>query len=86
MGKYVNQIKGIQLGSSFNSKCEKLSKMGAIHVDDSAFIENMVCVVDNGFFAAAAYAYSESEYNQFKQIDGRPKKWFTLENVSEYVD
>jgi hypothetical protein len=86
MGKYVNQIKGVELGGSFNSKCEILSKMGAIQVSDSEFIENMVCVVDNGFFAAAAYAYSESEYNQFKSPDGRPKRWFALENVSEYAD
>jgi hypothetical protein len=86
MGKYVNQINGVQLGSSFNSKCEKLSEMGAVQVRDSEFMENMICVVDNGFFAAAAYAYSESEYNEFKSPDGRPKRWFTLEDVALHID
>ena len=85
MGKYVNQINGVELGSSFDSKCEKLLEMGATQVTDSKFVDNMICVVDNGFFAAAAYAYSESEYTQFKSPDGRPKKWFTLENVSEFA-
>jgi len=85
MGKYVNDINGIKLGSSFGVKCRQLIENGAVQVNDSKFMNNMICVVDNGFFAAVAYAYSESEYMQFKQPDGRPKKWFTLENVSEYA-
>ena len=45
----------------------------------------MICVIDNGFFAAAAYAYNESEYEEFKQPDGRPKQWYTLDNAEEYA-
>lgn len=40
--------------------------------------EGVVCVVDNGPFEAAAYAYSESEVNAFSHPDGRPKVWLTM--------
>jgi hypothetical protein len=85
MGKYINDINGIKLGSTFDSKCKELVENGAVQVNDSKFVNDMICVVDNSFFAAAAYAYSESEYKQFKQHDGRTKAWFTLNNVSEYA-
>lgn len=37
-----------------------------------------VCVVDNGPFEAAAIAYSAREIEEFKQKDGRPKRWLIL--------
>jgi hypothetical protein len=86
MGKYINTINGISIGSSFDQKCKALIDNGAISITDSIFLENMICVVDNGWFGAAAYTYSTSEYEDFKFHDGRPKQWFTLENVFDYID
>lgn len=50
------------------------------------FTNNLVCVVDNGPFEAAAYAYSENEMEEFKYPDGRPKRWLTVpdaENLAQ---
>lgn len=37
-----------------------------------------VCLVSNGAFTAAAVAFNEREYNDFKEPDGRPKIWFIV--------
>lgn len=38
-----------------------------------------VCVVDNGPFEAAGVAYSENEFNVFRNdSSGRPKRWLTM--------
>ena len=46
----------------------------------------MVCVVDNGHFAAAAYAYDQREWKAFNTYDGRMKQWYTLTNVEKYAE
>ena len=86
MGKYINNINGASIGTSFRSKCATLENSGAVKVTDKEFLPNMVCVVDNGFFAAAAYAYSEREYEEFKYPCGRHKQWYTLEEVEKHID
>ena len=86
MGKYINVINGKTIGASYGEKIAALINNGAERTDDSTFKENMICVVDNGFFAAAAYAYCESEFEEFKIPDGRPKQWFTMEGVSEIAE
>ena len=40
--------------------------------------EILVCCVDNGFFFAAAVAYSEDEFRAFDNPDGRPKFWYIV--------
>lgn len=35
--------------------------------------KGLVCVVDNGMFQAAGYAYDEREFQAFTGIDDRPK-------------
>jgi hypothetical protein len=39
----------------------------------------VVCVVDNGPFEAAAYAFSEDELKVFMAPDGRTKKWLAMD-------
>jgi len=86
MGKYVNDINGVALGSSFRSKCDTLVEQGAKEVNGLNFEEDLVCVVDNGNFAAAGYAYDEGEYEEFTREDGRPKRWFIVEGVEDLVN
>ena len=38
----------------------------------------VVCVVDNGFFEAAAFIYSHDEYEAFGH-DSRPKTWLIMD-------
>jgi hypothetical protein len=86
MGKYINKINEIPLGTSFKEKCTVLETMGAIKVTDKEFLPDMVCVVDNGFFAAAGYAYDRGEWQEFRHPCGRPKQWYTLPNASKHID
>ncbi len=85
MGYYINEINGKPIGRSFTSKCASLIQAGAIETDVK-FKSDLVCVVDNGFFAAAGYCYNESEFDAFNTPDGREKKWFVLKDAKEYVD
>ena len=76
MGYYINHI---STGKALHAigKADALIADGAVEVSGDEFVPNMICVVDNGIFEAAAYAYDEDEYNVFKRPDGRPKQWLT---------
>ena len=39
----------------------------------------IICVVDNGVFEAAGFAYDEAELNAFKRPDGRPRTWLLMD-------
>jgi len=73
MGYYINKTsKGVELPSS--DKADYLILDGAVEVP-AKFQANLICVVENPAFDAAAYAYSENEFNAFNYPDGRPKRW-----------
>jgi len=74
MGYYINKTStGKELPSS--GKAQMLIEDGAEEVLPM-FTENLICVVDNGFFEAAAYCYNEQEFKEFNDpSDNRPKRW-----------
>ena len=39
----------------------------------------IICVVSNGPFEAAGYAYCEDEFKVFSAPDSRPKRWFLMD-------
>jgi hypothetical protein len=87
MGKYVNQTSKRVLGTSFREKCNGLLEDGAIEVNPTEFQENLVCVVDNLWFAAAGYVYDENEFKSFNYAsDDRPKQWFIWEKVKTFAN
>ena len=44
--------------------------------------EAVICVVDNGAFEAAAFAYSEAELKEFSDpSDDRPKTWVIMDRI-----
>lgn len=85
MGYYINSTsKGKHLGFSAKTKEQALIQDGATPTDGKTFEDNLVCIVDNGHFAAAAYAYSKEEYEDFiNPRDTRPKTWLIYEHAKE---
>ena len=85
MGQYINEIKGKRIGTSFDEKSKGLTEAGARRTR-ATFKADLVCVVDNGFFAAAAYCPDEDEFEVFNAPDGRDKAWYVLEDAKSFVD
>ena len=86
MGKYVNETSMGTIGTSAEEKCNAIIADGGIEIDEpKMFLENIVCVVDNYFFGAAAYAYDEDELNLFKRLDNRIKRWFIYDKVKTFA-
>jgi hypothetical protein len=76
MGLYINETStGQELPAK--GKYDILIADGGQPHDGKDFVENLVCVVDNGPFEAAGYAYSFAEFQAFRRFDGRPRKWLT---------
>lgn len=86
MGKYINNISGVSLPAE--GKADVLIANGAQEIEQpQTFKENLVCVVDNGYFEAAAYCFDKNEFKNFTQPeDFRPKRWLILEGVSEFAE
>lgn len=81
MGKYINiDSKGNVLPAK--GKAEMLIKDGAKIVKPTSFQDNLVCIVDNGMFEAAGYAYDENEFKAFNYPDGRNKIWLIYDHAS----
>lgn len=87
MGKYINEINGTSLGTTFENKVAVLLAKGAIAISTpKEWVEDLVVVIDNGPFAAAAYAYDEREMNAFIQgRNSRPWAWLNFKNANKYA-
>jgi len=85
MGQYMNVYNDKSLPAK--GKAEFLLNEGATKVTGKIeFQENLVCVVDNYHFDAAAYAFSEEEMKQFlNPYDNRPKTWLIVPNAAEFA-
>jgi len=62
MGWYINGI-----GTTFVEKVKNLADLHAARIVDKPqfFVENLVCVVDNGAFAAAAWMKDDRGFQQW---------------------
>jgi len=87
MERYVKLTSKGVLGRSAGEKCDSIIADGGKEIrQPKEWIPNLVCVVDNGFFGAAAYAYSENEMKVFQQsTDGRSKRWLVWDKVEIYA-
>jgi uncharacterized protein YxjI len=47
---------------------------------------NLVCVVDNGVFEAAGYAFDEREMHVFLRPDGRNKTWLEYSHAETLAE
>ena len=92
MGKYLEKTSQGSFGASYYDKCKALIEDDATMLknDPDKWSPNMICVVDNGTFAAAAYAHDEKEFNRFKDSfekygDKRKHAWFIYDKVEELI-
>lgn len=75
MGAYINNI-----GTSFDEKVSNLKSKHNATDTTAVFQKDLVCVIDNNMFAAAAYMYNEREFNEFKEYSRR-KTWLVVPNA-----
>ena len=69
-------------------KAEELLKVpGAKRVPPHEYLPDMVCVIVCGNYEAAAYMYSEGEYNHFmNDASNRNKDWLTIPGAASLCD
>ena len=81
MGYYIDNDSSGAVLPRFDKAEHLIQYEGAIVLENpTEFVEGMVCVVENGMFDAAAYAYSESEFKCFYDLaDVRKKTWLRLD-------
>ena len=84
MGYYINQDSTGKLLPAINKR-RALINDGAKDLNTStpAFQENLVCVVENPWFDAAAYCFDEKEMEDFIEPDGRMKTWLVYEHAKK---
>lgn len=85
MGKYIDETTKGPMPSALG-KAEELIKDGATLIGEPVeWSDDLVCVVDNGMFEAAGYAYSKEEMEVFKRPDGRFKQWLKYPNAKQFA-
>lgn len=89
MGLYVNQdFEGKFIGDSAEQKFQALIKAGGKEISQpqsvAEFSPDLVCVIDNLIWGAAAYIKSPTELSYFiGSQDPRPKRWLLLPGVEK---
>lgn len=82
MGYYINELKdGKKLPNL--GKASFLIENARAEKTTPSFKKNLVCVVNNGPFDAAAFCYCENEFAVFNHPDGRPKTWLIVPDAEE---
>jgi len=86
MGMYINAINGIPAPGKGKADFILKHVKGALVVPaPTIWHEELVCVVDNFAFDAAAYAYDEGEMRVFLSETRRPTKWLFVPEAKKYA-
>jgi len=90
MGFYINQINGKDVPRFEKASFIIQNVAGARLIEPpTEWQEGLVCVVDNGNFEAAAYAFNEHEMKVFlatdSDYDQRPRTWLLVPGAKEIV-
>lgn len=83
MGYYINAINGVAAPSKDKARFILTRSIGAEPIEPpTKWQEGLVCVVDNGAFEAAGYAFDEDEMNVFLRPDSggrqRHRQWLLV--------
>jgi hypothetical protein len=87
MGKYINHTPEGPL--KHFDKDKDLIKAGATLLPGvpNKWEEDLICVVDSGYFQAAAYVQDERDLNEFSDYieDERPRVWLKWDRAKEFA-
>jgi len=87
MGKYINQTSSGEILPPSGKSEVIVMDGGRIIPQPADFIENLVCVVDNFAFEAAAYCYNEREFLDFTSpADYRKKTWLIYDKAKDLAN
>jgi hypothetical protein len=88
MGLYINHTSNGTLPAK--GKCLELIKAGAqlLPAAPKVWEEGLVCVADNGYFEAAAYAHNQSKLEHFSDTthDHRDRVWLKWDKAKEFAN
>jgi hypothetical protein len=84
MGRYLNKSQSGKILPAVG-KASVLLNEGA-QPTTPVFQEDLVCVVENLYFDAAAYVPDPEELARFARDDGRKKQWLIVLNASELAE
>lgn len=87
MGFYIEHFKDGTRWRSDRNKADQLIANGAVEIPKpDKLVSNLVCVVENGGFDAAAYVYNDDEFEEFtKNLGGRRARWLIYEGSPDIV-
>lgn len=87
MGMYINAINGLPAPATGKVDFLLTNAPGTIILSapPEEWRNDLVCVVDNGLFDAAGYAYDANEMEAFKYPNNRPKTWLMVPNAKNYA-
>lgn len=81
MGRYIDKINGYPAPAKGKVNFIEKHIAGVKNLGSETperFCQNLVCVMDNGAFEAAGYAFNEREFQAFARPDGRHKTWLIV--------
>ena len=85
MGYYINRMPSGEMLAPTRKADQLLRVSGAREImsPQSSFTSDLVCVVENGLFDAAAFCYNEKEQTEFAEFDGRRKRWLIVPEAAK---
>lgn len=84
MGRYINRVEYVDL--PVMGKASALMALGAHEIEaPTEWVPGLVCVVENGWMDAAAYAFDEEEMRAFQRPDGRKKTWLIIPDAERWA-
>jgi hypothetical protein len=89
MGQYINSTPHGALPAQNKAAHLLATVPGTLQVPaptrESDFVDNLVCVVENGIFDAAGYCFSAREMMAFAYPDSRRKTWLVVPDASKFA-
>lgn len=84
MGRYINEIGGNPLPRTGKATAILSVNPEARRIPEpTEWSDDLVCVIENGIFDAAGYAFSPEQMQAFKEPCGRRKTWLLVPGAAE---